>query len=269
MSALPWTYPPLILVTALVQFDVVLSLKDRFAQVQDTLRKQGFLGAEEFQQQTWVQQVRPDGLHFGQQVQTFWSYSDREVRRVFTVNEQQLVYATSHYLNFETFLEEYRQGLHAILTAIEGDVPIRQVGMRYTDWLEGTPELPLEEQVDTRLLGFPLEGAQGAETLNLAAEGRVGITFRASRGSLATNALQEFMGQKPRIARLNNAAQALESGYNHLVLDVQVNQANGLEEGPRTLLSETPTLLTEFHGRASYTFQNALSSAGFKHYRGF
>ncbi len=265
----PWINAPLIQVSAIVQFDVVLSIKERYASIQDELRAVGFIGSETFQEQTFVQQMSSTGIRFGQQTENFWDYFDRLVHKVFTVNEKQLAYTTSAYKQFDGFLEEFKVGLQAVSNAIQGDVLVRQISLRYTDWMQGTQDLPLEQQLDPRLLGFALEGKHGAETVSIAADGSVTLAFRASNGSLALNALQEFAGHKPLIPRLNITNPPSLETERQFVLDINVTQNDSIEAGSRLMLSEIPEKLQQFHKKASQAFHGALTSEGLKHYRGY
>lgn len=267
-----WENAPLLQVTALVRFDVVLSLKDQYSAIQNNLRKHGFIGAEQFQRQTLVQQMTAQGMRIGQQSEAFWNYFDRKIEKVFTISDQQISYATSAYESIDAFLKEFEAGLLAVKEALPDGVLIRHISLRYTDWMTGSSDLPLNEQVNPLLLGFGLNGKMGSEVLSVANDhsGLIDITFRASSGTLSLNALQEFADQKPLIPRLNQPEDDMLETSQSLVINIRVAQEDVLQRGHQPpMLEEIPAKLVEFHNFASSAFKDVLSSAGLVRYRGY
>ncbi|WP_407570759.1 TIGR04255 family protein [Deinococcus altitudinis] len=267
-----WENAPLLQVTALVRFDVVLSLQDQYSAIQNNLRRHGFIGAEQFQRQTLVQQMTPQGMRVGQQSEMFWNYFDPKIEKVFTISDKQLSYATSAYESIETFLKEFEAGLLAIKEVLPDGVLIRHISLRYTDWMIGSSNLPLNEQVNSLLLGFELSGKMGSEVLSVANDdsGLIDITFRASSGTLSLNALQEFADQKPLIPRLNQPEDELLETNQSLVINIRVAQEDVLQRGHQPpMLEDIPAKLVEFHNYASNAFKDVLTDAGFARYRGY
>jgi uncharacterized protein (TIGR04255 family) len=273
MSQEPWSNAPLIQVTALVQFDAVLNLPKRYGDLQDRLRTHNFIGSESFEQTFFVQEFSKEGMRFGQQNQIFWNYFDPLEHKVFTVSEQQFAYASSTYTSFGDFLTELKIGLDALIATIDGDVLVRQIALRYTDWMQGTTEMPLREQLNPSLLGFSTEETQGTEVISISNNNSSQMLFRASSGSLALNALNSFVGRKPSITRLKVEREVLSINEfeKDLVLDINVSQSNFSElgSGERLLLSQIPEKLKQFHSIASEAFQKALTERGLVHYRGY
>jgi uncharacterized protein (TIGR04255 family) len=118
---------PLILVLAQIRFSPVLLMENYVPAIQEELRKQGF---------SWYRSEQIQQVFLGNEVKTElkkrWFFATRERREAVLLTPDFVVYETTQYDIFETFLERFKPVLELI--KINANLEFTdQVGIRYID----------------------------------------------------------------------------------------------------------------------------------------
>lgn len=129
-------HSPLVFVLVQVRFPAVLKMSQHVPDIQDALRHAGFTKYVEEQMQQLI---------FGPELKTEserrWLFASRNQLEAVLLTNDFVVYETTRYDVFETFLERFR----GILEVIQGQVKVdyaEQIGLRYVDLIRPTASTP-------------------------------------------------------------------------------------------------------------------------------
>ena len=151
---------PLILVLAQVSFSPVLLIKEYIPAIQEELRKQRYSGyrAEQIQQVTFI------GAEVKAEQTNRWVFESRDRREAVVISPDFVVYETSNYDVFETFLERFEPVLALLRDKISLDFA-GQVGLRYVDLIRPVQGKTASEFLSERLRGLPKENLKATTAL--------------------------------------------------------------------------------------------------------
>lgn len=82
-----------------------------------------------------------------------WQILDRRKTSGYIVDSSMIVFRTTAYIDWDTFLRETMRGV-SLLIDIARPAVIDRVGLRFVDLIKPTTALPLERQLETPLHGF-------------------------------------------------------------------------------------------------------------------
>jgi uncharacterized protein (TIGR04255 family) len=147
IPALKLTKSPLVLVLAQIRFPAVLKMFTYVPEVQESLRQAGFSRYAEEQIQEIV---------FGPEIKTEkgsrWLFATRDKRQAVVLTNDFVVYETTQYDVFETFLDRVRAMVDVIKAKVQVDLS-EQIGLRYVDLIR-----QINGRAPRDLLKEPLRG---------------------------------------------------------------------------------------------------------------
>lgn len=143
---------PLILVLAQIRFSPVLLIKDFIPVIQEELRKQKYSDYRAEQ----IQQVMFTGTDVKTEQTNRWVFASRDRRHAVIIAPDFVIYETSNYDVFETFLERFRPVLDLVQNKVGPDFA-KQVGLRYVDLIRPTQTRTASEFLCEGLRGLPKE----------------------------------------------------------------------------------------------------------------
>jgi uncharacterized protein (TIGR04255 family) len=143
---------PLVLVLSQIRFPAVLKMHQHIEAIQDALRGQRFQRFEEEQ----IQQVTFGGPAPKVEQGKRWVFSTRDKTEAVVLAPAFVVYETSNYDVFETFVERFSPVLDLIRAETETEFAER-LGLRYLDLIRPTDELPASDFLRERVRGLSHE----------------------------------------------------------------------------------------------------------------
>lgn len=159
-QALKLQRSPLILVLAQVRFAPVLLLKDFIPVIQEELRRQKFSDYRAEQ----IQQVMLAGAEVKTEQVNRWVFASRDRREAVIIAPDFLVYETSNYDVFETFLARLEPVLALLREKISPDFA-SQVGLRYVDLIRPAGGKPASDFLCASLRGLSPEKLNATSAL--------------------------------------------------------------------------------------------------------
>lgn len=186
---------PLILVLAQVRFAPVLQIKEYIPAIQEELRKQKYSDYQAEQ----IQQVTFTGAEVKTEQTNRWVFASRDRRDAVIIAPDFVVYETSNYDVFETFLAKLKPVLALIQDKINPDFA-GQVGLRYVDLIRPDHGKPASEYVCESLRGLSKEQLKASSVLQqfiVEAQTPHGELTVRSFDSLAENAIPPDLASAP------------------------------------------------------------------------
>ena len=151
---------PLILVLAQVRFSPVLAIKEYIPAIQEELRKHTFSGyrAEHIQQVTFT------GADLKTEQTNRWVFASRDRREAVVISPNFVVYETSSYDVFETFVARFEPVLTLLKEKVSLDFA-EQVGLRYVDLIRPAEGKPASDFLCESLRGLSKEKLKAISAL--------------------------------------------------------------------------------------------------------
>lgn len=171
---------PVIYALCQVRFSPVLRIGDHIPDIQERHRK-AFPRFAEQQVQT-IQFVPGENLP-KPDFRKRWVFTDKPNRTGFVIHQDSVVFHTTQYDVFESFLDSFRAVLKSIDELAEVDLSER-IGLRFIDFVVSRPSLALDDLVRDELKGFRMDDATQVfhqeDTICDTPAGR--MRFRLTRG---------------------------------------------------------------------------------------
>lgn len=151
---------PLVLVLAQVRFSPVLLIKEYIPAIQEELRRQRYSDYRAEQ----IQQVMFTGAEVKAEQANRWVFASRDRRDAVIIAPDFVVYETSSYDVFETFLERFEPVLALLRDKVSPDFA-GQVGLRYVDLIRPAQGRAASEYLCESLRGLSKERLKAISVL--------------------------------------------------------------------------------------------------------
>lgn len=140
---------PLVFVLSQVRFPALLSMEEHIAAIQAGLRKEQFtrFSQESIQEVTFAKGEIKTGLN------TRWAFPNRRRTEAVILAPAFLVYETSDYDVFETFVARFSSVLDVVAAATNIDF-VEQVGLRYLDLIRPAAGFAASDFLREQVRGF-------------------------------------------------------------------------------------------------------------------
>lgn len=144
-------HSPLVFVLVQVRFPAVLKMSQHVPDIQESLRHAGFSKyvEEQTQQIVFAPEIKTES-------ERRWLFASRDQREAALLTNDFVVYETTRYDIFETFLARFRQIVDVVKERV-GIEYAEQVGLRYVDLIRPTEERPARDFLRESLRGLSNE----------------------------------------------------------------------------------------------------------------
>jgi uncharacterized protein (TIGR04255 family) len=144
---------PLVYALCQVRFSPILKMGEQIPDIQEKLRTQ----YEEFvEEQVSTLQLAAQGETPSLRAETRWRLETSDRRSGFLLQNASVVYHTTGYLDFGTFVDEMFGGF-AVIAALAGIRRFHRVGLRYIDLIQPEGDTEVHELLHPLLEGFGRE----------------------------------------------------------------------------------------------------------------
>lgn len=167
--ALKMKNAPLFYVLGQIKFNPIVKMSDYVPAIQEQLRHSGY---SDYQLETMRAfkitpplESRPPEINAVEQQR--WRFTNAKKTEGYLLSHDALIYHTTKYDKFESFLEKTLEGLELLNKIIKLDY-IDRIGLRYINAIQPTDHHQIEAYVNPSLLGFyqSLQGAAIMQSLS-------------------------------------------------------------------------------------------------------
>lgn len=183
---------PLVYVLAQIVVNPVANLQKYIDDIQDRLRKAGFIDFKQINAQSLTIEAESNRISLGQK--SVWTFMTRDRRTAVIASPDSIVVQTSSYEHFAAFCEKVIQVLSAAHDAIVGGYAVRRrLGLRYVNLIPAEPQGPtVSDLLKPGLLGMSFNKAGVGEAFR-----RVDTTFPMMGKGLLSVRFSDVPGQPP------------------------------------------------------------------------